>query len=64
MKTLVQRQNPSGNLVIQRFVGDDEELDDVIIISEYELYLALKLIKGEIQGDWSDVVEYLEDRHE
>lgn len=63
MKTEIVRQNHSA-LLIQRFAADDEELDDVTVVSNTELLKLMQFVKAEINGDWSDVVEYLTDRTE
>ena len=61
MKTKIARQNHSAFL-IQRFAADDEELDDVTVVTNGELLKLMQFVKAEINGDWSDVVEYLTDR--
>lgn len=61
MKTKIARQNHSA-LLIQRFAEDDEELDDVTVVTNSELLKLMQFVKNEIGGDWSDVIEYLTDR--
>lgn len=63
MKTKIARQNHSA-LLIQRFATDDEELDEVKVVTNSELLALMQFVKAEINGDWSDVVEYLTDRAE
>lgn len=63
MKTKITRQN-ANNLLIQRFAADDEELDDVTVVSNSELLLLMQFVKAETGGDWPDVLEYLEDQSE
>lgn len=60
MNTKIARQN-HNNLLIQRFAADDEELDDVTVVSNAELLLLMQFVKAEIGGDWADVIEYLMD---
>lgn len=60
MKTKITRQNHSAFL-IQCFAGDDEELDEVTVVTNSELLKLMQFVKAEINGDWSDVVEYLTD---
>lgn len=60
MKTEIARQSHSA-LLIQRFAVDDEELDDVTVVSNAELLKLMQFVKAETGGDWSDVIEYLTD---
>lgn len=61
MKIKIARQNHSA-LLIQRFAEADEELDDVTVVTNSELLKLMQFVKAEINGDWSDVIEYLTDR--
>ena len=61
MRTKIARQNHSA-LLIQRFADDDEELDDVTVVTNTELLKLMQFVKAEINGDWPDVMEYLTDR--
>lgn len=63
MKTEIARQNHSAFL-IQRFAEDDEEIDDVTVVSNTELLKLMQFVKAEINGDWPDVLEYLHDETE
>jgi hypothetical protein len=60
MTIKIERQNYS-NLLVQRFF-DDDEIDDVTIISNAELLALMKFVKKETNGDWADVLEYLSDK--
>lgn len=61
MRTKIARQNHSA-LLIQRFAEDDEELDDVTVVTNTEFLKLMQFVKAEINGDWPDVMEYLTDR--
>ena len=63
MRTLVERQKFTDNFIIQRFFDTEDEIDDVVVISEHQLYLTLKFLKSEMSGDWPDVLEYLKNRY-
>ena len=60
MRIKIARQN-NNDLLIQRFADDEEELDDVTVISNTELLKLMQFVKAEVNGDWSDVLEYLAD---
>lgn len=61
MRTKIARQNHSA-LLIQRFAEDDEELDEVTVVTNTEFLKLMQFVKAEINGDWPDVMEYLTDR--
>ena len=63
MKTKIARQT-SSRLLIQRFYEEEDEIDDVAVISNGELLALMRFVKSEINGDWFDVIEYLKDAHE
>lgn len=61
MRIKIARQN-HNTLLIQRFADDEEELDDVTVISNTELLKLMQFVKAEVNGDWRDVLEYLSDQ--
>lgn len=60
MKIKIARRNHS-NLLIQRL--DDDEIDDVVAISEAELLKLMQFVKKE-SGGWPEMIKYLIDRTE
>lgn len=61
MKIKIARRNYS-NLLIQR-LDDDDEIDDVVAISEAELLKLMQFVKKE-SGGWPEMIKYLIDRTE
>lgn len=60
MKIKIARQN-NRNLLIQKFFESNDEIDDVIVVSDAELLALMRFVKSETGGDWPDVIEHLTD---